>query len=120
MSSMALYLPINEINIIFYLLGYSCLTRLCSLLLYSQVNQLYVYTCHLSWTSLPYSHPAHLGHYRAQSCVIQQVPISYLHMAVHQSQSPNSSHSRFLPPCLYKLSTSVSWLRNGKYRKPNY
>ena len=59
-----------------FLLRYSCFTMLCYFLLYSKVNQLYVYIY-----SLFFGFPFHLGHRRALSrvpCAIQQVLISYL------------------------------------------
>ena len=123
MSFVSLYLPINEINIIFLFIGVQLLYKVVlAFVVHSSESATCVHISPSSQTSLPYSHPTHLGHYRAQSWARQQVPLSCLHIAVrtHQSQSPNSSRSWFLPPCVYMLSTSVSWLRNGKYRKSNY
>ena len=59
-----------------FLLEYSCFTTLCQYLLYSKVNQLYVYI-----HPLFFGFPSHLGHHRALSrvpCATQQVLISYL------------------------------------------
>ena len=64
------------------LLEYSCFTMLCQFLLYSKVNQLYVYI-------YPpfFGFPSHLGHHRALSrvpCATQQVLISYLFYTQYQ------------------------------------
>ena len=62
---------------------YSCFTVLCQFLLYSKVNQLYVYTYPLF-----FGFPSHLGHHRALlsgvPCAIQQVLISYLFYTQYQ------------------------------------
>ena len=58
------------------LLEYNCFTMLCQFLLYSEVNQLYVYIYPLFFVF-----PSHIGHQRTLSRVpyaIQQVLISYL------------------------------------------
>ena len=60
----------------FFLLEYSCFTILCQFLLYSKVNQLYIYIY-----SLFFGFPSYLGHHRALSrvpCAIKLVLISYL------------------------------------------
>ena len=65
-----------------FLLEYSCFTMLCQFLLYSKVNQLYVYVYPLF-----FGFPSHLGHHRALSrvpCAIQQVLISYLFYTQYQ------------------------------------
>ena len=43
--------------LIFFFLEYSCFTMMCDFLLYSQVNQLYVYICPLIWISFPFESP---------------------------------------------------------------
>ena len=98
---------------------------MCQFLLYSKVNQLYIYI-----HPLFFGFPSHLGHHRALSrvpCAIQQVLISYLfytqyqqciyvnpNLPIHptlvsvvyicQFQSPNSSHPRFPPQYPYVCS----------------
>ena len=65
-----------------FLLEYICFTILCQFILYSKVNQLYVYICPLF-----FGFPSHLGHQRALSrvpCVVQQVLISYLFYTQYQ------------------------------------
>ena len=63
-------------------------TMLCQFLLYSEVNQLYVYIY-----PLLFGFPSHLGHHRAFSrvpCAIQQVIISYLfYTQQHICVNPN-------------------------------
>ena len=76
--------------------GYSCFTMLCSFLLYSSVNQLYVYI-HF----LPFGSPFRLGHRasRRVPCAMQQVLISiyfipsvnsvYTSVPIYQFLSPS-------------------------------
>ena len=55
---------------------YTCFTTLCYFLLYSKVNQLYIYIYPFFFRFL-----SHLGHHRTLntvSCAIQQIFISYL------------------------------------------
>ena len=50
----------------FFLLEYSCFTMLCQFLLYSKVNQLYVYMYPLF-----FRFPSHLGHHQDRKSVVQ-------------------------------------------------
>ena len=62
------------IGFVFVLLEYSCFSLLCHFLLYSKVNQLYVYIYPLF-----FGFPSHLDHHRALSrvpCAIQYVLIT--------------------------------------------
>ena len=68
--------------ILFYKLEYNCFTVLCEFLLYSEVNQpyVYIYPLPLGPPFHSHPHPTHLGHHRAPSwapCAVQQVPTSY-------------------------------------------
>ena len=82
----------------------------CQFLLFSKVNQLYVYLCPLS-----FGFPSHLGHHRALSgvpCAVHEVLISYLFYRVSvvytcQSQSPNSFHSPLSMVSIHLFSISV-------------
>ena len=73
----------NFLNKFFsFLLEYSCFTILCQLLLYSKLNQLYLYIYPLF-----FGFPSHLSHYRALSrvpCAIQYVLISCLFYTWYQ------------------------------------
>ena len=91
-------------------MGYSCFAMFFQFLLYSEVNQPYVYIY-----PLPSGFPSHLGHHRALSsfpCYIagsHQISIPYTVVYTCQSQSPNSSHPTF--PALVSIrlfSMSVS------------
>ena len=69
----------SEMNIFFsfFLLEYNCFTMLCQFLLYTEVNQLYIYmySFPVGPPSLLPPHPTPLGHHRAPSralCAIQQ------------------------------------------------
>ena len=65
-----------------FLFECSCFTMLYQFLLYSKVNQLYIYIYPLF-----FGFPSHLGHHRALSrvpCAIQQVLISYLFYTYYQ------------------------------------
>ena len=81
---------------------------MCSFLLYSKVNQLYAYMYFLFFEFLP------ICHHRALSRVphsIQYVLISYLFYKyhIHQSQTPNSSHTLLSPlVSVHLFSMSVS------------
>ena len=71
-------------------LGYSCLTMFCWFLLYSRMNQLYVYI-----DPLFSGFPSHSGHHRALSrvrCALHQVLISrlfYTWCQWYRSANPN-------------------------------
>ena len=89
---------------------------LCQFLLYSKVNQLYVYIYPLF-----FGFPSHLGHHRVLSgvsCAIQQVLISYLFYTQQcMYVSPNLPVHPTHPPCplgihsLFSTSVSVFLLR---------
>ena len=59
----------------FFLLEYGCFTILCYLLLYSKVNQLYVYICPLF-----FRFTSHLGHHRSLS----RVPCACLYVFLNE------------------------------------
>ena len=95
-----------------FLLEYSCFTMLCQFLLYSKLNQLYIYIYPLF-----FGFPSHLGHHRALSrvpCALQ-VLINYLfytqqciyvnpHLPVHPtSLPPQYPYVRSLHLCLFLL-----------------
>ena len=85
------------LNLVYYifLLEQSCFTILCQFLLYSKVNQLYVYIYPLF-----FGFPSHLGHHTALSrvpCAIQSVLISYLfYTQQHIHVNPNLQKKLFL------------------------
>ena len=87
-----------------FLLDYSCFTILCQFLLYSKVNQLYVYIYPLF-----FGFPSHLGHHRALSrvlCAIQQVLRSYLFDTQYQQciyVNPNLPAHPPAPPAPFPL-----------------
>ena len=94
----------------FFLLECRCFTTLCQCLLYSRVNQLYIYVYPLF-----FRFPSHLGHHRALSivpCAIQQVLISYLFcIQQHICIIPNLPIHPTLPSPLVTISlfsTSVT------------
>ena len=88
------------------LLEYSCFTMLCQFLLYSKVNQLYVYIYPLF---LGFS--SHLGHYRALSrvpCAIQQILIRVWIFKDHLCLPFNSSNCKDTHVSLLHPSPSIA------------
>ena len=82
------------------LLECSCFTMLCQFLLYSKVNQLYVYMYLLFFVL-----PSHLDHHRALSrvpCATQQALTSYYF--IQSSVYMSTPVSQFIPPPLSLLS----------------
>ena len=79
-----------------FLLEYTCLTMLCQFLLYSKMNQLYIYIYPLF-----FGFPSHLGHHSALSrvpCAIQYVLISYLFYTQYQQHICVDRVSQLPPP----------------------
>ena len=68
----------------------------CLFLLYSKVNQQYLYI-----QPLCFRFPSCLGHHRSRSrvpCAVQQMLIGYLFYIIHSSVCMSYSISQFIPP----------------------
>ena len=80
-------------------LEYSCFTLLCQFLLYSKVNQPYIYIYPLIfWISFPFRSPQSTE--QSSLCYTvgsHQLSILYIVVCICQFQSPNSSHHPFFP-----------------------
>ena len=98
---------------LFILLEYGCFTMSCQFLLYSKVNQLYIYTYPLFFRL-----SSHLGHHRALSrvpCAVQQPLISslvYTQQSIHVNLSlpvhPTSPPPTLVTISLFSTSVTIS------------
>ena len=96
-----------------FLLEYSCFSMLCQFLLYSKMNQLYIYIYPLCfWISFLFRSPQCIKQSSlCYSVCSHQLPVLYIVSIVYmcQSQPSNSSHPLLSPlVSIHLLSTSVS------------
>ena len=96
--------------IVLFLLEYNCLTLQCQFLLYSKMNQLYMYIYLCFFHFLPVQVTSE--HQQSSLCYTggsHQLSVIYIVVCICQSHSPDSSHFPpfLLGPCLFSMSVSV-------------